>query len=153
MSVENKVRGFVEARIKMLDRIYSKYTILQRILNLDSSICYSIFGFSNRYPENLDDLQLMLINGLYDDSQLGVVNDKIRGPIVTHVSDEHTNIIYEDDLNKIIDAFEKAHRYHGENLPKERSLSSEEYRKFSIEYRRLSNEATTLLKSYGDDNE
>lgn len=101
MDVEQKVRDRVEGRIKRLTREYNKYSILKEILKLDRYDCYEIFGISNTYPEDLDQLSSMIINGLYDDSQLGAVSGP-HGYYISYVSDNHVNCLDEDDLLSII---------------------------------------------------
>lgn len=101
MNVEQRVRTSVEKRISRLNREYEEYPILQEILKLDNHDCYEIFRISNTYPEDLDQLASMIINGLYDDSQLGAVSGP-HGYFVSYVSDDHVNQIDEDDLFRII---------------------------------------------------
>lgn len=140
MDVEQKVRDCVESRITRLTREYNKYPILQEILKLDKYDCYEIFGISNTYPEDLDQLLSLVINGLYDDSQLGAVSGR-HSYYINYVSDNHVNQIYEDDLFRIIQLCNDRTEYRESNseLLNNYPLDRDRIRPIYEEFKRLDN--------------
>ena len=144
----DKLRADFEVRIVAMER-YLKGNVLSKVAALSGQDCYMVFGESNDSLESLDRLNSMIINGLDDDSQLGVINNEHQLWKVDYVDEDYEYCLSEEQLLNLIAEAPKASTYYAANSEAiESRCKAPYYSDESKEYSRLSREYTLLLRSY-----
>lgn len=112
----------------------NEFTLIDEIFHMDPQDCYSVFGMSNDTLEECESLYSMLINGLYDDSYLGIIKNPTTDLwIISWVSDNFENTLSEDDVAMIIRSQSIQTKYYADN-------------KDAIEAGRLNNETRNIYR-------
>lgn len=125
-----------------------EYPTLNKVFKMDPQDCYSLFGVSNDSLEDLETLERMLLNGLYDDSYLGVVREGTMY-VVSNVPDTHPVRLSEEDLLALVEAKAKQSTFYKINeLTIEGGGGSPELKKMRRDYFKLGEEFRELLKSF-----
>jgi hypothetical protein len=92
-----------------------KNDVFNKVASLSFMDCYTIFGIPNNTIDGLEQLHSMLINGLYDDAELGIIYKKPYRGIVGYVGDDFTHILDESHVLALIDEVSKAGEYYEAN--------------------------------------
>jgi hypothetical protein len=127
---------------------YLKDDIFNKVASLSSMDCYTIFGIENNNIDGLEQLHGIIVNGLYDDAELGIIYKKPYHGIVGYVSDDFTNILDESHVLALIDEVSKASEYYKANseaIEKHDPISHFSFE--SREYTRIGNVYEDLVVS------
>lgn len=116
-NLAKRVLPDINKRMKRLEGNFSdsSYDFLKAVFNMDDQDCYSVFGIGNRSLEDLESLNSTLINGLLDDSDLGIVRDECGFWNIETVHDEFERMLDVDDVLAIIKKKAEASTFYAEN--------------------------------------
>ena len=128
----------------------NKYPPIKATFEMDSMACYELFGISNDTLESLEYLRSILINGLYDDSDIAFV--KVDSEFRITCSQDAPNRLSADELLIIIKSVNQPYMFYQANqgaiesyIPSNRTKG----RPSVTEWRRLKSEANKILTKYG----
>ena len=147
------IRSDVMKRLGQLE-VFLKdnhYPIISRVIHIDSQDCYEIFGVSNKSLESIEYLQSLLINSLYDDSDMAFTHQ--NGGWFIGFAQDHPNRLNEAQLTEILDAFDKHRNFYVENkdVIEEHDWENEYHNTIYFAWSDLRKQREAVMKKYGWD--
>ncbi len=108
----DKIRGDYEKRLaeweKQITHLDS-YPPITAVMEMPSQGCYSLFHMGNETLGEVEELWSMLVNGLYDDSNVAFV--KQGGDYVLTWSQDDPKAIFEDEMLELVKVVAEEYEY------------------------------------------
>ena len=156
------VRNSLNKDINRISDRFETDPILTKLLQMDQQDVYEMFGCSLDNLNGANHIHHCIVNGIYDDAELGVVIGPYGGYDISTVGDDYTGInIYEDELLELMrvkslaSTFYAANKTLIEGRPRLGDGPLEDYknspgRLASSEYMKLSSQYQDALEFYMD---
>lgn len=149
INITDRVETDFKVRVSKIKRDYEsgEYPLLGFIFNMDGQACYELFGVLNKGLDDLEYIHSFIINGLYDDGNLGVVPTKQNGVLqIGYVDYNFNKPLYIEDVELLVKS-----KQHVVDL--QSKIKGSDYRVTQTDkweaYRTASGKFKDLLESYG----
>ena len=126
---------------------YSRYPVIEFILNMDSMACYTIFGEGNDDFQSVENLTSALINGLFDDSQMNFI--KQGGEYRIRICHDHEKQLSPEEVLEVAEAVQVGYDYYNEY--EHQIETSNAHSSWNREWRRLEKVGEDTMRKCGWD--